>query len=195
MNMMINELPSVEEIFRNCGGWKVGHTRFLNGYHGNGWFNKGFVIRSPKLLDEITAIQARRVIEHFGSVDLVIGPVINGAIVSSYVARHLDTEMAFLRATENGVEFYKTNKPVAPKKVVIIEDLIFTGTEMKINIDYLKESGFEVMGASVWINRRTGDIAETKLDSLLKAPFEMYKEEDCPLCKKAVPIIYDGIRE
>jgi len=86
--------------------------------------------------------------------------------------------------------------PNPPKKIVFIEDVIFTGESTIYNLQFLKSKGFEILGTSSWINRQNKDLENTKILTLENvAPFDFYPAETCPLCKVRESIMYSDIRE
>ncbi len=185
-----------EEILRESGGWLEGHTEFKNGYHGNGWVEKGNIIKKPRLLDLVTKFQAEQIADGFSDIDLVIGPVVNGAIVSCFVAKHLDKEFTITLGKKENIEFHRMNVPSPPCRVMLVEDLIFTGTDVSSNIDFIKNAGLDLIGVSVWINRQESKINGVDIISLLeKPPFEFYEKDTCPLCEQNLPIKYKDVRE
>lgn len=189
-------MDSFLELLKQSGGFFEGHTVFKNGFHGNGWIEKGFIIRKPRVLDMVTRYQAEIVARNFPESELIVGPIVNGSIIASFVAKHLDKEFAITVGNDAGVEFHRMYVPKPPKKVVLIEDLIFTGHDIAANVRFLKEKGFGVEGVVVWINRQEDNIDGVKIISLLdKPPFEFYEAKDCPLCLSNTPVKYSDIRE
>lgn len=188
-------MDTVLEIFKNSGGWMDGHTEFKNGYHGNGWIEKGFIIRKPRLLDAITKFQAEQVRKEFPDVELIVGPVTCGVIVASYVSRHLDQEYMITLGKGDEVEFHRMFTPRIGTKIVLVEDLLFTGVDVISNLKYLKQQQMEVMGVSVWINRRENLLEGTRVISLIEPPFQTFLSTKCPLCECGEELIHRNIRE
>lgn len=183
------------EILKTSGGLMSGHTSFKNGLHGNGWIEKGFIIRKPKVLDRVTHLQAEMVRDSFPEVDLLIGPIVNGSIVASFVAKHLEKEFAITVGKGPEIEFHRMHIPEKGRRVVLIEDLVFTGTDVKDNIKFLTEYGLFVQGVAVWINRQSSNLGGVQVVSLTDSPFEFYPQTECPLCKNGDPVLYSGVRE
>lgn len=188
-------MGNLTDLFKNSGGWNEGHTVFKNGFHGNGWIEKGFVIRFPKLLEEVTKEQAELVKEHAPETELIIGPEVNGAIIASHVSRYVDKPFTFTTGKNEEVQFHRMYDPPVGTKVVVIEDLVFNGTDILANIKFLKNKGMEVLGAFVWINRQKYEFDGVKVYRLIEPPFQYYTKEDCPLCKSGVSVKYENIRE
>src|SRR5260221_7913488 len=94
-------------LFKTSGGWNEGHTSFKNGFHGNGWIEKGFVIRFPKLLEEVTKEQAKLVQKYAPDAELLIGPEINGSIIASHVGRHLDKPFTITQGKGEEIKFHR----------------------------------------------------------------------------------------
>lgn len=184
------------KILERAGCLNKGHTVFRNGYHGNGWIDKGFVMRNPKILDAIAKLQVDVVRKNFSKVEMLVGPIVDGAILASFIARHLGIEFAMTDKWEGVVSFHKSNVPNPPKRIVFIEDVIFTGESTIYNLQFLKSKGFDVLGASAWINRQNINFEHTSILTLEdKAPFDFYPSNICPLCKLEVPVIYSDVRE
>jgi orotate phosphoribosyltransferase len=149
----------------------------------------------PKRLDEMTKAQAELVKQYAPDVELLIGPEINGSIIASHVGRHLDKPFTITQGKGEEIKYHRMYEVPEGTKVVLIEDLVFTGTDVGANVRFLKNKGMDVQGVFVWINRQQDEFNGVKVYSLLKPPFEFYKSEDCPLCKENVPFKYENIRE
>jgi orotate phosphoribosyltransferase len=188
-------MDTLTEIFKTSGGWNEGHTSFKNGFHGNGWIEKWFVIRFPKLLEEATKAQAKLVKKYAPDVELLIGPEINGSIIASHIGRHLDKTFTITKGKGAEIEFHRMYNPPVGTKVVVIDDLSFSGTDIESNVKFLKDKGMEVLGVFIWINRQKDEFDGVKVYSLIKPPFEYYTKEECPLCKSGIPVKYENIRE
>jgi orotate phosphoribosyltransferase len=81
---------------------------------------------------------------------------------------------------------------IKDKKVLVVEDLTTTGGSVRKVVDRVKEAGGEVVGVVVMVNRDpvqvTEDVVGAPLVSAGILRAEAFAVEDCPLCKKGVPI-------
>lgn len=184
---------STGEIFEISGALFSGHTEFYNGWHGNGWIEKGLIIRYPNILEEITKRQSEEIKKNFQA-DLIVGAAHNGAIIAGFNARHLNTLFAHTHGKGEEIKFQRMFSPPKGLTVCLVEDLIFSGTDISDHIKFFKKYGLIMSGVSVWINRQGDQTDGIKITSLTKHPFEIYKN-DCPLCGEGVPLMYKNIRE
>lgn len=185
----------LQSALQKNGGWFVGHTEFRNGQHGNGWIEKGSIIQYPALLDTVLQEQSKAIAQHFPEVEMLIGSSECGAVVASFVARHLNLPLALTSTTSERVAFHRMNIPQRGTKVVLVDDLIFSGQEMRAHITFFRETGIVLLGASVWINRQPPIVEGISVISLLPPPFLTYEAAECPLCQNDVPLKYRHIRE
>lgn len=139
-------------------------------------------------------------------VEVVVGPALGGIVLSQWVAHHLSQltgkEVLSLfcekdydvKQTYDIPQVFKRgyDKLVKGKKVLVVEDLTTTGASVKKVVDRVKEAGGDVVCVYVLVNRNPEGVnselvgAPFKSLSVMKA--DAYDEEDCPLCKKGVPI-------
>lgn len=184
------------DILQNAGGWYEGHTSFKNGFHGNGWIEKGFVVKKPKLLELFILEQAKQISNRYPSAELLVGPAVNGAIIASHLLRILNLEFAITYGKGQEIEFHRINIPKKELKVVLIEDLVFTGKDIRDNIEFLKKYGLDVLGVSTWVNRADDLEKDFEVAKLIEVPpFEKYNQTNCPMCKSNQPVKFSNIRE
>jgi orotate phosphoribosyltransferase len=78
----------------------------------------------------------------------------------------------------------------------VVEDVTTTGGSVREVIDIVKKRGGQVVGVGVLIDRSGGRIDfGVKMKSLLTLDIKSYQPENCPLCKKGVPVVKPGSRE
>lgn len=83
------------------------------------------------------------------------------------------------------------DKLVANSKVVVVEDILTTGKSAKATVEAVKKVGGEVVMVSAICNRgrvTAEALGVPHLEAVLDVKFEMFDPNDCPLCKKHVPI-------
>jgi len=84
---------------------------------------------------------------------------------------------------------------IAGKNVLVVEDVLTTGSSAKKVIEATRVLGGNVVGLGVLYNRggiTPADVASPpRLFALINVKFESWEEDDCPLCKQGIPINTD----
>ena len=184
-----------QNAFQNARGWMAGHTEFKNGLHGDGWLEKGAIVRHPARLNALLKHQADSIHRHFGQVELIVGIPACGAVVASFVAAHLGLPLAFSSPVHANLEFHRMNLPKRGLKTVLVDDLIFSGTDARAHLSFFKTYGLENLGVSAWVSRVGDELEGLPLVSLMPTPFQTFPASSCPLCAKDVALRWRGVRE
>lgn len=183
------------DVLRESGAWHEGHTEFRSGFHGSGWLEKDLIVRNPVYLDRICKLQADSLRREFAGVDLIIGPITGGALIASSVARYLGKEIGIILGKQDPILFHSMNVPEKGEEIVIVDDIISSGVDMKRFLGFTSQSGARILGVSVWMNRGNTQIDGTKIVGLMDSGYELYEKERCPICLEGVDLRYRDIRE
>lgn len=175
------------------------HFVYTSGKHGAVYINKDAIYPHTQKASEVGLLFAEKTKDL--DIDIVVGPMIGGIILSQWTAYHLSklqgkeilgvyTE----KDSESNQVFGRRgyDKLVVGKNVLIVEDLTTTGGSVRKVVDTVKAFGGNVVSVGVMIDRSIGGMNE----SIIGAPFftlgrlttEVYEADNCPLCKKGVPI-------
>ena len=137
-----------------------------------GWRSIGV---RPERIAAIGTIMADVADEELGldDIDTIVGSSINGISFGHEVARCLGSEYTIYRNVDgddgHGVLSNKYGQ-VAGKKVVIIDDVLSTGTTMGRTIDSIRAAGGEVGLAIVLVNKSTrNEINGVPLRGIIRA--------------------------
>ena len=86
----------------------------------------------------------------------------------------------------------KGDKLVKGKRVLIVEDIITTGSSVMKTMDAVHGAGGHVFGVAVICNRGGLTVADLKdvtaLYDLAKLPLDSWTADDCPACKEGTPL-------
>lgn len=183
------DLPA---LLAERGALRRGHTLFRNGLHADGWTEKGEVVRDPATLDRVAAAQAASLSATFPDATLLVGAPACGAVLASFVARHLGLPVAYvLSGTDPG--WHRMHVPRPGERAVYVDDLICTGTDARAVLAFVRRGGHTVLGVSAWLSR-TGLEGE-RLATLMDAPFRTFPAARCPLCEAGEALDFQDIRE
>ncbi|MEE9315565.1 MAG: phosphoribosyltransferase family protein, partial [bacterium] len=84
------------------------------------------------------------------------------------------------------------------EKVVVVEDVVTTGGSVKEIVEIVQDEGGKVEGIGVIVDRSKPSLSDEMatlnlpLNSLLRIDIETYSPEECPICKKGIPLQKPG---
>ena len=175
------------------------HFVYTSGKHGAIYINKDAVYPHTEKASEVGLLFAEKVKDL--DIDIVVGPMIGGIILSQWTAYHLsklkneETLSVYTeKDTDNNQVFGRRgyDKLVVGKNILIVEDLTTTGGSVRKVVDTVKAAGGNIISVGVMIDRSDHGMTE----KIIGAPFftlgrletKVFEGKDCPLCKKSVPI-------
>jgi orotate phosphoribosyltransferase len=90
------------------------------------------------------------------------------------------------------VEFQRLIRPGA--KVLLVEDLVSTGSTLNLLINLVEQLGALVVGIGCLWRRTSVDLDNRSVFSLVSRDFPTYDPDQCPFCKKGVPLNEEFVR-
>jgi orotate phosphoribosyltransferase len=140
---------------------------------------------------EATSILCNKLAEELKGKDfeIVVGPSLGGVIIAFEVAKYLGLKCAFADKVGDKRAIRPTDVLRAGMKVGLVDDILTTGKSIKETLSALEELGAEVVVIGVILDRSGGEVdLGIPLVSLASMKVEAYKPEECPLCKKGIPL-------
>lgn len=194
------------DILKKVGGIITdSHIVYTSGKHGSVYLNKDSIYPHATETAKIGKIFAEKFKDM--DIDVVAAPAIGGTLLSQWTAyflSHLKKKEVLGVYTEKDKGTTATaaetdqifrrgyDKYVKGKKVLVLEDLTTTGLSVKKTVAAVRNAGGEVMAVAVMFNRDpkhiNSDFIGAPFQALQDFPAEAFAAEDCPLCKKGVPI-------
>ncbi|MEX0918621.1 MAG: phosphoribosyltransferase family protein [Candidatus Paceibacterota bacterium] len=178
------------------------HIVYTSGKHGSAYLNKDALYPHTVETSRLCRVLADRFAADCPQV--VISPAIGGVILSQWVAHHLSRINGrqifgvYAEKSEDGDTFVIKrgyDKFIVGKKVLVVEDVLTTGGSAKKVVEATRAIGGHVVGLGVLCNRggiTPSEVADVpKLDALISITLDAWAEDDCPLCKRQVPINTD----
>ncbi len=136
-------------------------------------------------------------------IDVVVGPVLGGIVLSQWVAYHLNerrtvSETLAVYAEKEGdgpgKKFFfgrGYDKHISGKNVLVVEDVLTTGGSARQVIELVREHSGQVIGLSALCNRgnvQPKEVGGVPVSALIAITLQTYAEEECPFCQQHVPI-------
>ena len=188
------------EIFQKCGGLLSGHFKLSSGLHSDKYLQCGLVLQYPDLAEKLCSQLASKFELRGSKIDAVVSPAIGGIIVGQEVAKVLGCRALFCEREEGKMKLRRGFEIGKGRKVVIVEDVITTGGSVKEIVEIVRGMGGEVEGIGTIVDRSKPSLSDDlatqnlPLKSLLRINIETYSPEECPICKKGIPLEKPGSR-
>ncbi|MGB9797445.1 MAG: orotate phosphoribosyltransferase [bacterium] len=174
-------------MFRRLEAIREGHFLLASGLHSPLYFDKMKVLAEP----EAASFLCQRLAEKLKGKEaqIVVGPSLGGVIIAFEVAKYLGLKCAFADRVEN-------KRVIRPKdilkegmRIALVDDILTTGKSVKETLSALHEYESEVVAVAVILDRSGGEVnLGIPLISLASMKVEAYKPEECPLCKRGIPL-------
>ena len=190
MSMTDNEII---EAFRGAGALLNGHFQLRSKKHSDHFFQAALVFRDPLLGERLCRTLAERIGSETGATT-VISPAVGGLLVGQEIARALKVNAIFADK-ENDELVLKRGFSIKPgEKIIVAEDVVTEGGRVMQTIDLVKKLGGVPVAVAVITDRSGGKVSFGGIPfySLIKLNLPTYLPEDCPMCKKGLPIDVPG---
>ena len=172
------------------------HAILTSGKHSPGFFNSELVMEDPALLDVATYCLAEKLLKQpkFTAVDCASGPAMGAITVGHDVARHLSQlqgkpclRVYAEKSEKDGrsVMVFNRTRPRPGSHVLMVEDVITTGTSVKSMSDAIVQEKAIVLPFILALVNRSGCeyVGGRTVISLINRNLPIWDPEDCLLCK------------
>jgi orotate phosphoribosyltransferase len=190
------------EILKRTGAYHANdHILLPSGHHTAEYIEKTLVTTEPSFTEGLGAVIAK----HFAQwpIDVVLSTGPAALILSHCVARAHPSRPVLAYGTKGvsqgrrrvtlSAEFQRLIRPNS--KVLIVEDLVSSGATVKLLCELVEGLGGQVVGiGALWRRTRKTTVAGKPVFSLVSRDFPTHAPEDCPLCKKGVPLNEEFVR-
>ena len=189
---MINK-QHILDIFKSTEALLSGHFVLTSRRHSSSYFQCAKVLQHPKYLTEFS----RMIADEFENTepDVVISPAIGGVVLGTEVGTQMGCRTIFAERKEGKMVIRRGFEIVSGEKVLVVEDVITTGGSVKEVMDLVKESGGNIMGVGVLVDRSNGQAnLHSKQFSIVEMDAVSYSTEEIPEDLAAIPIQKPGSR-
>lgn len=180
---------------------RKGHFVLESGHHSDLWLDLELLCVQPSRIEPFAAEISRRLEKH--SIDVVCGPLVEGAFVALMTARHLDVDFVYTNPVSDPnriglfpVEYSLPDalrQQVASKRVAMVNDVINAGSAVRGTYADLGSCGANVVAMAAL--QTLGDSPKAlardwgiDLITLSSQPNLIWRPEECPLCAAGTPL-------
>lgn len=185
--------------------FRKGHFELESGHHGDAWLDLELLCLEPTPVRRLAAELGARLVNY--GVEVVCGPLIEGAFVALMVAEELRLPFVYAERLVSGGETglfpvrYRLPEGlravVRGKRVAIVNDVINAGSAVRGTLHDLRAAGasvvviasLAVLGAPA--SRLAAD-NQLPLETLAALPNEIWAPAECPLCAQGLPLVARG---
>ncbi len=168
-----------------------GHFLLTSGLHSPMYVEKFNVLQNPVYTEKLCQEIAARFIND--NVQLVVGPMTGGILLSYEVAKNLGTLSMFTERVDGKMTFKRGFHFAPGTRILVVEDITTTGGSIFEVMDAIKALQGEVVGVGLLVDRSGGKVNfGVRTEALLHLNVETYKPEECPLCAQHVPMTQRG---
>jgi len=193
---MIIKTEEVMKKFEQAGAIQKGHFKLTSGVHSDTYIQCAQIMQHPEFMHNLCSELGKKL--RGDDIDVIVGPAIGGIIMAHVMARVLGPWVrAIFTERENGKMTLRRSFEIKEgEKVLVVEDVTTTGSSVREVMDIVKSRQGKVVGVGVLIDRSGGKVDfGIKTEKLLTVDIKTYLPEECPLCKKGIPVVKPGSRE
>ncbi len=191
---------SADDVLRSVAARK-GHFLLESGHHGDLWLDLELLCRCPKEIKPLCSDLAKRLLQF--KVDVVCGPLIEGAFIGMFVASELRSSFVyserFARSSRDGLFPAGYRLPnslrhiVQGKRTAIVNDVINAGSAVRGTFEDLEICGAEVVAIGTLLTlgnsaQQFADLKNLALESLAELSNDLWRPPVCPLCATGIPL-------
>ena len=176
---------------------RKGHFRYESGHHSDAWLDLERLCLRPEPVERLANQLADRVATY--DIDVVCGPLVEGAFVALMVASRLKKLFAYAERFDDRASdaLYPVKYRVPEslrgelrgKRIAIVNDIISAGSAVRGTLADLIDIGADtIVVASLAIMGRTfvefAAANRLPLETLAQMPNNIWTPTDCPMCAK-----------
>nr|MBN2277144.1 orotate phosphoribosyltransferase [candidate division Zixibacteria bacterium] len=184
------------DIFRKADALLEGHFKLTSGKHSDIYYEKFNILKQPHLCEQVCREMATRFKND--RVELVVGPTTGGIIIAYEVAKGLGVNAIYAEAADGGKgRVFKRGFHIeSGTRVLIVDDILTTGTSIFEVIDLVRQYDAEIVGIGEFLDRSGGRVKfDYPFKPLASVTADAWEPDECPLCQKGIPLTQRGSRK
>ena len=169
----------------------TGHFILSSGLHSEQYLQCALVLQHPDVNERCAKALAERIGQE--KIDLVVGPALGGVTLAYEVARALGVRGIFTERQQGTMKLRRGFSIAKGERVLVCEDVVTTGGSTKEVMELIRSMGGVVVGVASIIDRSDTDPRfGVPFTALAKVKVKTYPAEECPLCRKGIPVTKPG---
>ena len=195
----------VLDILKKTGGLLEGHFELRSGLHSDRFFQCANVLRYPRIAGRLCSalVDKMKADGIAPDIDAVMAPALGGILVGYEIARHLEplTPCGSRKPLVRSIFAEKQDDKLVLRRfeiergerIIVAEDVVTRGGRVQETIDIVNARGGHVAAVAMLVDRSGGNARfDYPTYSLLEMAPGTWKPEECPLCRKELPLVHPG---
>jgi orotate phosphoribosyltransferase len=171
-----------------------GHFLLSSGKHAARYIQCARLLQHPELAHQV-CLTLQEKTELLGHIDVVIGPALGGVVIAYELARVLAVRGIFAERREGTMTLRRGFQIEEGERALIAEDVVTTGRSSLEVAEVVRVHGGEVVGITCIVDRRPKEsLLPFSVVSAARMQIPLYEPEDCPLCRRGIPLVKPGSR-
>ncbi len=183
-------------LFRRSKALLEGHFQLSSGRHSNRYFQCALILQDPAVATRLGAALGKLFAKE-SDISAVVAPALGGILVAHEVARALKARALFTERVNGIMMLRRGFSLTAASPVIVVEDVITTGLSTRETMEAVQKEGGVIKALGALVDRSGGEVGKhfnIPVRSLLAMPVESYDPNDCPWCRKQIPLVKPGSR-
>jgi orotate phosphoribosyltransferase len=183
-------------ILKKTNALLEGHFVLSSGLHSPKYIQCAKLLSYPFIANKICKSLAKKIIDKFKSIDLILAPAMGGVIIGYELGRILKKETIFCERINGKFVLRRGFQIKKSAKVLIVEDVITTGKSGLECVKLITKSKAKLIGFASIIDRSTKNSLKIKKNiiSHMKIDVPTFKKNQLPESLKKIPITVPGSR-
>ncbi len=188
---------NIQEILKKTNALLEGHFVLSSGLHSEKYLQCALILQYPDYAEELCRQLAKEIKKKHKKIDLVASPALGGVVVGYELARALGVRSIFTERKEGQMLLRRNFEIKKGEKAIVCEDVVTTGGSTKEVMDIVTSQGGETLAVASLVNRsgREDVFGKIPLFSLYQINIQTYQPQECPLCKKGIPVTKPGSKQ
>ena len=180
------------KIFQDSSALLTGHFLLSSGRHSQRYLQCALVQQYPDRLEELCREAAG--LWKGTRITAVVGPAMGGIVFAYELARHVKARGIFMERVGEKLELRRGWSVSPTDAVLVAEDVVTTGKSAREVLGFLKTTGCAIVGVTSLVCRDASVDFGVPYRPLLTVEVESYAADNCPLCRRGLPVIKPGSR-
>jgi orotate phosphoribosyltransferase len=187
----------IEKIYKDSGALLEGHFKLSSGNHSRYYLQSAKVLENPEIANLLAKELAKQIQESGIQIDAICSPALGGLVAGFALASALNVRFIFSERVDNNMTIRRGFEVKKGEKYLVCEDIITTGGSAMEAAKQIEKNSGKVVAFAALANRGfcKREDSNIQVQNSCKLPknipffalgdfiFEIYKPEQCPMCK------------